>query len=312
MNIHCRNHPYTQHWGCNHPDCPICRPNTQESHCCCCRLCASDPTGPPGPPGCPGPQGNPGMRGDVGPQGDPGCPGPMGPKGNLGPQGLQGVPGPRGPRGDIGPIGFRGPAGPEGPQGELGPEGPQGPIGPEGPTGPHGPQGPQGSKGCQGPIGPQGERGYVGPIGPTGPAAILVGAQYGLTYPAQQIERLGLSGRIIKFNTEITNGEPYISYNNLAGTFVIANVGKYIINYVLHVSNLIDGDHTLISLILNGKISSSHDVILNQTNMSPLYFTDIIQVTEANSELNILNNGSTLEFNNLANCVATVLFWSLI
>lgn len=330
MNIYCRNNSSIKYKGCTHPDCPVCRPNTEADNCCCHSSCVPGPIGPPGEsgatgptgprghsgcPGPPGPRGNLGIRGDIGPQGDPGCPGPMGPKGNPGPQGPQGNPGPRGPKGDPGPIGFRGPVGPEGPQGEIGPEGLIGPMGTEGSAGPMGPQGPQGPKGCQGSVGPQGEQGYAGstgPTGPAGPAVILAGAQYGLTYLTEQTKRLNLSGEIIRFNTEITSGKPYISYNNSLGTFVIASTGKYIVNYILHVSDLIDGNHTQINLMLNGQVSISHDIILNQINTLPLLFTDIIQVTEANSELSILNSGCDLVFNNLTNFAATILLWGLV
>ena len=284
------------------------------------------PTGPQGPPGpagprgyqgLPGPMGCPGIRGEIGPQGDPGCPGPTGPKGNPGPQGIIGPPGPRGPQGDPGPMGFRGPAGPEGPQGEIGPRGPAGPMGPEGTAGPMGPQGPSGTRGCQGPMGPQGEIGYpgpqgpMGPRGPGGPGSILAGGQYGLKYHKRNEKLLWLSGDELRFNVEITNGEPYIHCNDTKSVFIISCPGKYIIYYTFYFLKLINGDYTQINTVLNGKILTSHEIILKQDNTLPICFSDVIQVTEKDTGLSIINCGLDLAFNNRTKLPAVIAIWGL-
>lgn len=315
MNFYNGNNSYTKNRPCNDPNCPICGKRAQRCDNPCCMPCEGPP-GPPGEPGCPGPKGDPGMRGEVGPQGDPGCPGPQGPKGNQGCPGPIGPPGPRGPRGDQGPVGFRGPAGPEGSQGRPGQMGPIGPIGPEGPAGPIGPEGPQGQRGCPGPEGPQGERGYpgpIGPIGPCGPTVILAGAQYGLIYPDEQKKRILLSQDLIRFNTEITNGGSYISCNHHTGTFLIAQTGNYVVNQIFYVSELVGGNCTQISFVINGKKTASHDIILHQNkNSMPFIFTDVVQISQINSELSILNSGADIVLDDLAKCASAISFWGLV
>lgn len=170
----------------------------------------------------------------------------------------------------------------------VGPTGPQGTRGYPGPVGPMGPQGPQGSRGCQETQGPQGERGYpgpTGPTGPTGPAISLVGAQYSDVWPIERIERIYLSGETIKFNTEITNGAPYISYNAAAGTFVISRPGKYVVNLMLYTVNVADGNKTQILLEVNGKIVACHDAIFPSDTSFPFAFTDVIQSNSENTVL---------------------------
>jgi len=283
----------------------------------CCALCAiasACSTDSQGIPGCPGPQG---VRGDVGPQGDPGCPGPIGPKGNPGPPGPMGPPGSRGPRGDIGPAGCRGPEGPEGPQGERGFEGPPGPMGLDGPVGATGPQGPQGPKGCQGPEGPQGERGYPGPIGPVGPvgpagsSVSLIAAQYLDIRPKEQTKRCYRSGETIKFNVETISGEPYINYNHSSAKFIISKPGKYVVNFMLYVSNIIDGNKTQIQIEVNGTVVSFRDVIFSAINGSPFTFTDIIQINNDDSKLRVLNKGKDIMLSDLAEAVAFISVWGL-
>lgn len=329
MNIYNQNHMIDKDKRCGNPACPVCRPKCDP----CISFCITGPTGPTGPqgapgrpgsqgipgntgpqgsPGSPGPPGPQGVRGDVGPQGDPGCQGPVGSKGNPGPPGPMGPPGPRGPRGDIGPPGCRGPEGSEGPQGERGIEGPPGPMGIEGSVGPVGPQGPQGPKGCQGPEGPQGERGYPGPIGPAGSTVSFVGAQYSDTCPAQQAKRLYRSGETIKFNVEMTNGAPYINYHPALGTFIISKPGKYVVNFMLYVSDIVDGDKTQIQLEVNGTVVSSRDVILSSTNDLPFIFTDIIQINNENSMLCVLNTGKDLMLSGLVESVAFISVWGFV
>lgn len=255
------------------------------------------------------------MRGDAGPQGEPGCQGPIGPKGNRGPVGPMGPPGPRGSRGDLGPVGCQGPAGPEGPQGDRGIEGPAGPMGVEGPVGPIGPQGPQGVRGCQGPQGPQGERGYPGPMGPTGPAGqavSLVGAQYTHVIPKEQEERLYLSGNKMKFNTQITDGAPYIVYDSVTGSFIINKPGKYVVNLILYAKNVVDGNKTQILLEVNGKITAHHEVIFSSNNFFPFVFTDIIQSNSDNTVLCVLNSGKDIMLNEFAESVASISLWGLV
>lgn len=290
------------------------------------------PTGPPGPqgvPGCPGPQGNPGcqgpmgpsgpqgVRGDIGPQGDPGCQGPIGPKGNPGPPGPMGPSGLRGPRGDIGPHGCRGPEGPVGPQGERGFEGPPGIMGVEGQAGPMGPQGPEGPKGCQGAMGPQGERGYpgptgaTGPTGPTGSTVSFIGVQYSDTYLSEQ-KPLYKSGDTIKFNTKTINGEPYITYNSTSGAFVINKPGKYVVNFMIYVSDIVDGNKTRIQIEINGAVASCRDVILSSTSGPSFTFTDIVQINNENSILRVLNMGKEILLNELVESVAFISIWGLV
>jgi len=188
-------------------------------------------------------------------------------------------------------------------------------MGPEGPIGPSGPEGPQGPKGCPGPEGPQGERGYPGPIGPpglTGPAAILAGAQYGLLYPAGQNERLFSSGEILRFNTEITSGMPHISYHQATGLFLLAKTGKYVVASTFYAADLNGGEKTQIHVVLNGRIIVSHDLIINPGHPLPFLFTDVIEVSQANSELSILNSGAELIFSGLAQVVANITIWGLV
>jgi hypothetical protein len=178
-----------------------------------------------------------------------------------------------------------------------------------------GPQGPQGARGCQGPEGPQGERGYpgpVGPIGPTGSAVSLVGAQYSDVWSIARTERLYLSGETIKFNTEITNGAPYISYNSAAGTFVISRPGKYVVNLMLYAVNVADGNKTQILLEVNGKTVAYHDVIFLSNTSFPFAFTDVIQSNSENTVLCVLNSGKDILLNELAESVASISLWGLV
>lgn len=188
-------------------------------------------------------------------------------------------------------------------------------MGVEGPAGPIGPQGPQGPRGCQGPEGPQGERGYPGPMGPTGPAGpavSLAGAQYSDAWSKERTERLYLSGETIKFNTEITNGAPYINYNSAAGTFVISRPGKYVINLMVYAVNVVDGNKTQILLEVNGKIAACHDIVFSSNTFFPLAFTDIIQPNSDNTVLCVLNSGKDIMLNELAESVASISIWGLI
>ncbi len=256
-----------------------------------------------------------GIRGDAGPKGAPGCPGAIGPKGNPGPPGPMGPPGLRGPKGDIGPAGCRGPEGPEGPQGERGFEGAPGPMGLDGPVGATGPQGPQGPKGCQGPEGPQGERGYPGPAGPIGPAGSsisFVAAQYLDIRPKEQTKRCYLSGETIKFNVETTGGEPYINYYHSSDKFMISKPGKYVVNFMLYVSNIIDGDKTQIQIEVDGTVVSFRDVVFSSINGLPFTFTDIIQIKNDNSMLRVLNRGKDIMLNDQAESVASISLWGLV
>lgn len=289
---------------CNDPDCPVCRKMRSNCGCSTWKDCPPSPPDPPAPPICPagptGPTGPQGVRGDAGPQGKSGCQGPIGPKGNPGPVGPPGPHGPIGTKGDPGPMGCRGPAGPEGPQGERGPEGPMGMMGVEGPAGPEGPQGPQGPKGCPGPEGPQGERGYPGPTGPAGPtgsageSTLLAGAQYNMIYSGVREENLLVSGTAIKFNNQITGGEPYISYNRTTGIFTMMKPGKYVVSFMLYASDISSGSKTQVSLLLNGQKIISHDIVENENKVMPFSFTDIIEVTQANSELAVINEGADI------------------
>lgn len=325
------NKPYIKYkkYPCTYPTCGSVYKPGQYGGCTTwvpvCPTVPVGPTGPPGPQGPRGPKGYQGPIGPTGPRGSPGRQGPQGPmgrtgvRGDVGPQGDPGCPGPMGPRGDYGPMGFRGPAGPEGPQGEMGPEGPVGPMGPEGAVGPLGPQGPQGPKGCHGPMGHKGEPGYPGPAGPTGPtgpmgpACILIGGQYGLKYHGKQKKRLWLSGEELHFNKEITSGNPYICCDCRTNTFMFADRGKYVVHGLLYISNLICGDYTQICLMLNGKTHITHDVILKQADTCalPISFTDVIEVTERNTRLCIINYGRDIMFNTLAEFAAMISIWGI-
>ena len=314
----------------------------------CCNCCMPGPTGPVGPrgpggergcpglqgePGCPGPpgpkgrtgcmgpQGEQGVRGDAGPQGEPGCQGPRGSKGNPGPPGPIGPRGPVGPKGDPGPKGCPGPEGPEGPAGSQGPEGPMGPQGSQGPEGPMGPQGPIGPKGCAGPEGPQGEIGYTGPTGPTGATGPegprgqgvkLAGAEYTLIYPEEIAERFALSGKVIRFNTEVTNGLPDIHYDEMTGVFTIIKAGKYVVGYRLNIEGIICGNRTRLYIDLNGKKIAAHDIMATSRNDTTLSFTDVIQVAQDNSKLHIANEGLDIKLSSLAEIVGNISIFGLI
>ncbi|WP_312636494.1 hypothetical protein [Oscillibacter sp.] len=128
---------------------------------------------------------------------------------------------------------------------------------------------------------------------PTGPAVDLAGAQYADVCPRERAERIYVSDKTIKFNTEITNGAPYINYDPAEGTFVISRPGKYVINLMLFVANIIDGNKTQIILEMNGAIVVCHDVVL-----SSCAFKDVILVNREKSELCVLNSG---EKSNLLN-----------
>lgn len=224
--------------------------------------------------------------------------------GQIGPMGPQGIPGRPGSQGNPG---SQGPPGPPGPQGT----GCQGPPGPTGPQGLPGCPGPQGNPGCQGPMGPQGERGYPGPTGPTGSTLSFIGMQYSDTYLSEQ-KRLYKSGDTIKFNNETTNGEPYIIYNSTSGAFVISKPGKYVVNFMLYVSDIVDGDKTRIQLEINGAAVSFRDVILSSINGPPFTFTDIVQVSNENSMLRVLNIGKDILLNELVESVAFISILGLI
>lgn len=295
----------------NNSGCPMCKPNgwanSSNCHCSC--------VGPTGPKGVPGPKGDPGIRGEMGPQGDPGCQGAMGPKGNPGPVGPVGPIGPRGPRGDIGPQGCPGPQGPEGPQGERGPEGPQGSMGPEGPLGQMGPQGPNGNRGCQGPEGRQGERGYpgaTGPIGPRGTTPSLVGAQYLLTCPQEQTECRSLSGEVIRCNTELTNGSPFISYSKNTSSFIIAQKGYYMVNCTLHIAEALEDEAIQISVVRDSHIFVTHTTFVSTERPLSYMFSDIIQTPKENSEISILNSGVSFDFYSPANIVASIYIYGMV
>lgn len=244
--------------------------------------------------------------------------GPAGPQGDQGPAGPQGPPGPRGYRGDTGPTGFTGPVGPEGPTGPRGLEGPPGETGPEGPAGPMGPQGPAGPKGCQGPEGPQGERGYPGPIGPQGPqgppgpAVTLAGAQYALVYTAAQREKVLASGEVLKPNTEMAGGAPFLSLDQTTGKLLIVNPGRYVVGLALYPCRVAGRGRMQIRVQLNGKVVSSHDAVVRDGGALPLVFTDIIAVPVQNAELCIANGGPDITFDALATCAAQLTVWGVV
>lgn len=346
---YCKGHKYCE--KCLFSKCQCKTTNNEcnnEAHKKCCCIGITGPTGPRGPrgfqgetgprglqgepgekgdEGCPGPigprgaigaTGQPGVqgvRGDVGPQGEPGCQGPIGPKGNPGPPGPTGPMGSRGTKGDQGPIGHQGPAGPEGPMGRQGPEGIPGPMGPEGCQGPMGPQGPRGPRGCPGPEGPMGERGYSGPTGPTGapgPGCNLVGIEYQLLYSFNQKERYFLSGETITFNLKVVNLIPDVFCYYPDGIFEINKTGNYIVNYMLYVENIC-GEKTDICLKVNNMKIVSHSIVsLGQYCAIPFLFNDMIKITEENSKLAIVNNGSNILLSSNADVVASISIFGIL
>jgi hypothetical protein len=151
----------------------------------------------------------------------------------------------------------------------------------------------------------------MGPMGPTGPGSVLVGGQYGLGHYRKNKKKFWLSGEEIKPGIEIVDGGPYICYDKSTGMFVIANPGKYIVHCMFYVSKLINGHHTEINFVLNGKTGISHDIILEEGNTLPICFTDIIQITDKNSELSIVNCGLDIVFNGLVKFPAIITIWGL-
>jgi hypothetical protein len=133
-----------------------------------------------------------------------------------------------------------------------------------------------------------------------------------LLYPAEQEARILPSGETLKFNTEITDGAPAITYNEGTGSFRIVNPGKYVVFYLLHALELSCGKKTQLQLLLDGKKVVSHDIIPNPYLGVPFTFTDIIQVTQANAELCLVNSGFDLIFNPLAETVANIALWGLV
>jgi hypothetical protein len=127
-----------------------------------------------------------------------------------------------------------------------------------------------------------------------------------MRYPEEQTERLATSGETIRFNTEITGGMPYISYHHATGTFIIEKMGKYIVSYTLHVADLAAGEKTQLHLVINGRKIVSHDIVAYHSGTTLFSFTDVIQTTEPDSELSILNSGQDIRLSGLPEDAASV------
>lgn len=254
-----------------------------------------------------------GERGDIGPQGQIGL---QGPRGNTGARGPEGPPGQRGPKGDMGPMGYCGPPGPEGPQGPMGIMGPPGQQGPEGQQGQMGPQGAQGPRGCRGTEGAQGAQGEMGPtgatgsIGATGPAGNFVGVQYKLVCKNKIVVYTIPDEGIIKLNTKVIDSLSDITYDCLNGIFAISKKGMYVVNFMLYISDIL-GNKTTITLQLNNNVVSSYD-ISKPTCSIPYSATSIINITEENSELVLVNESSPIVLNNKVNVMGYVTIFCIL
>lgn len=255
------------------------------------------PQGEPGPMGCRGPQGPEGPQGEMGPEGPQGEIGPQGEAGQMGPQGPRGPQGCPGPEGPMGVQGDPGPTGPKGALGETGPTGPTGAQGPKGdnggPTGPTGPKGDPGRPGPAGASGPKGDPGCPGPTGPAGPAgacAESVGGQYAAVCMSEDKECCWRTGQAIRFNAEVTNGEPYIHYDEKTAMLRFAHAGKYAVTLTVYAKEIIEGHHTRIYTLINGKPQTAHDLFACDKPVIPTTFTDIIQVSEPGAELCVVNH----------------------
>ena len=110
----------------------------------------------------------------------------------------------------------------------------------------------------------------------------------------------------------MTNGAPYINYHPASGIFVISKPGKYVVNFMLYASDVIDGNKTQIQLEINGTVVSFRDVLLSSINGPPFTFTDIIQVNGENAMLCVLNTGKDLVLSELVDSVAFISIWGLV
>ncbi len=175
-----------------------------------------------------------------------------------------------------------------------------------------GPQGLQGAKGCPGSEGPQGERGYPGPIGPTGPtgaAASLLTVQYSLSYPDEQTKRIAGSGKLLRFNTVVVNGDPLITYDN-TGVFTITEPGRYVFNCQIYAADIVNNKRVKLTYIVNGRSIISNTILRNST--VPLLFVDTIPIEEKNSQIALLVSEGDIVFECDVEEVVKLTIWGLV
>jgi len=125
-------------------------------------------------------------------------------------------------------------------------------------------------------------------------------------------ERYALSGKIIRFNNEITNGSPDIYYDEIKGVFTIIKAGKYVISYSLNIEDIISGNRTRLYVALNEKNIAAHDIIVANMYGTTLSFLDVIQVTQENSKLCITNDGLDIKLSSLTEIVGNITIIGLI
>ena len=83
-------------------------------------------------------------------------------------------------------------------------------------------------------------------------------------------------------------------------------MGKYIISYTLHVADLTAGEKTQLHLVINGRKIVSHDIVAYHSGTTLFSFTDVIQTTEPDSELSILNSGQDIRLSGLPEDAASI------
>lgn len=83
-------------------------------------------------------------------------------------------------------------------------------------------------------------------------------------------------------------------------------MGKYIVSYTLHVADLAAGEKTQLHLVINGRKVISHDVVAYHSGTILFSCTDVIQTTEPDSELSILNSGQDIRLSSLPEEAASI------
>lgn len=66
-----------------------------------------------------------------------------------------------------------------------------------------------------------------------------------------------------------------------------------------------------LSLVLNGSVAISGDIVLSAPAQVPFLFTDILHVTRPDSEFYLVNRGAELAFQDQARAVASFTIWGL-